>query len=80
MKFNITRKPEYSRGKWRLTDEFGEDIHMPQTIETSSGAYCVNMPVCKDTQSDLIQHILELFAKALAKIEQLNAENKGGEA
>ena len=80
MKFNITKKPEYSRGKWRLTDEFGDDIYMPQTVESSDGAYRVNMPVCKDTQSDLIQHILELFAKALATIEQLNAEKKGGEA
>lgn len=77
MKLDITKKPEYSAGKWRLTNEFGEDVYMAQMLETSPGnGVMVDMPVCDETKESLIRKVLELLEMASLRIQQMAEENK----
>lgn len=76
MKLDITKKPEYSSGKWRLTNEFGEDVYMAQRLETSPGnGVMVDMPVCDETKEGLVRKVLDMLALAAMHIRQITEKN-----
>lgn len=77
MKLDITKKPEYSAGKWRLTNEFGEDVYMAQRLETSPGnGVMVDMPVCDETKEGVVRKVLDMLGRAAMHIRHITEENE----
>lgn len=57
-------KRDYSSNPWRLVDDRGEEIYIPQEIDhPTMGRQTINMPFCAETKSQLVYKVLELLEK-----------------
>lgn len=57
-------KRDYSSNPWRLVDDRGEEIYIPQEIDhPTMGRQTINMPFCAETKSQLVHKVLELLEK-----------------
>ena len=76
MKVKIVKKNEYSRGKWRLVYDSGDDVFYPKTLEIDGKKVRFNAPICADTKDALIENVLSLMVEMSTQLRKLNGDKK----
>lgn len=79
MRLEIRRCDEYSRGKWRLVNDAGETMTMPEVVTLSSGSVTTALePVCGETKAECVDRALQFAGMLVDRVLGLLREKEGG--
>ena len=68
-------KRSYSSNPWRLIDDAGEEVYMPQRLDHPDlGPTTISGPVCGKSKADVIQLSLDLLAKVAKENARLRSK------
>lgn len=79
MKLHIEKDTRYSAGQWRVRDESGNDVSVPDRIETTdhTGRPVVLLgygPLCANTKGKLVERILDEYCRVVAMLVEQGDE------